>query len=545
MAGLADFLEALLRGEPVAAPAGAPMNAASPIQAQLAQAASDQGTAGPVGSGAYANALQAAFQPSPAPSPAPSNTSLLGVGRPAFRTGTPMATAGTTTNPMAGGNNVVASNNPNAGPAPAASPSYGYSARGTGGGISGVFQSLRDIFDPQARDKNITFGWLQKQGMDAGTASLLTSNKDLLRGYLSARMQGQKPDLQVQSIYDDKGNEQKVLMDMRSGQYRRLGGAKPNKESKPSFGPIGQDEYGNTTYGWRDPNTQKVTPAGGPSVDGSTASGAYDNGTAAMLHGDDYLKTLPPTIADQVKAYASGKMPMPSGYALKSPYFQKMMQMVTQYDPSFDAVNYNARSKTRNDFTSGKSAQSINALNTVIGHLGTLSAAADKLDNSTFPTWNAVKNVYENATGDPRIKNFDTTKKAVVDELTRVWRGSGGSEGDIKTWSDQINASNSPAQLHSVIGQIGDLLESKINALAETYKQGMGTTADPIQFVTPKSQITLDALRSSGSPPLPDDSGPSRVRNPATPGANAPVRAVNPRTGARIELQNGKWVPVQ
>jgi hypothetical protein len=428
-----------------------------------------------------------------------------------------------------------------------ASPSNSYSAddNGNGGGITGFFQGLRDILDPQARDKNITFGWLQKQGMDPGTASLLVGDKTLLRGYLAARIQGVKPDLQVQSIYDDKGNEQKVLMDMRSGQYQRIGGAKSDKESKPSFGPIGQDEYGNTTYGWRDPNSMKVTPAGGPSVDGSPASG-YDNSTVAMLHGDDFLKTIPPTLADQVKAYASGKMPMPSGYALKSPYFQKMMQMVTQYDPTFDAVNYNARAKTRADFTSGKSAQSINALNTVIGHLGTLSAAADKLDNSTFPTWNAVKNVYENATGDPRIKNFDTTKKAVVDELTRVWRGSGGSEGDIKTWSDQINASNSPAQLHSVIGQIGDLLESKINALAETYKQGMGTTADPIQFVTPKAQITLDALRSSsGSTSSPDNSGPTRVRNPATPSANGPVRAVNPRTGQRLELQNGKWVPVQ
>jgi hypothetical protein len=41
------------------------------------------------------------------------------------------------------------------------------------------------------------------------------------------------------------------------------------------------------------------------------------------------------------------------------------------------------------------------------------------------------------------------------------------------------------------------------------------------------------------------DSDPTRVRNPAMPGANAPVRAINPRTGQRIELQNGKWVPVQ
>jgi hypothetical protein len=180
-------------------------------------------------------------------------------------------------------------------------------------------------------------------------------------------------------------------------------------------------------------------------------------------------------------------------------------------------VNYNARAKTRADFTSGKSAQSINALNTVIGHLQSLQEAGDALDNSNWPLVNSVRNFGRNEMGDPRIKDFDTTKKAVVDELTRVWRGSGGSEGDIKTWSDQINSANSPDQLHSVVGKIGDLLESKINALAETYKQGMGTTADPIQFVTPQSQAALDKMRGTVAPQN-SQSGTPKVRkyNPAT-----------------------------
>lgn len=264
-------------------------------------------------------------------------------------------------------------------------------------------------------------------------------------------------------------------------------------DTKPQFGVVGQDEMGRNIYGFIRPNQEKVTPA---NVAGSsTAPGAPGTVSANPdLHGEDFLKTLSPTLAAQVKAYAEGRQPLPGGFALKTPYFQTLMRYITQYDPSFDAVNYNARSKTRNDFTSGKSAQSINALNTVIGHLQTLSDAADALNNSNYPTLNSIENMFLNATGDPRIKQFDTTKKAVVDELTRVWRGTGGSEGDIKTWSDQINAANSPAQLHTVIGQLGELLQSKINSLAETYKQGMGTTAKPIEFVTPKSTTTLRTL---------------------------------------------------
>lgn len=232
-------------------------------------------------------------------------------------------------------------------------------------------------------------------------------------------------------------------------------------------------------------------------------AGTALSGATGQVQGDDYLKTLPPQIATQVKALAEGRMQFPGGFALKSPYWQQMVSAVSQYDPNFDAVNYNARATTRKDFTSGKSSQSINALNTVIGHMKVLSDAADQLNNSSVPMWNTVANYSEKAMGDPRMQQFDATKKAVVDELTRVYRGSGGSEGDIKTWSDQINSSGSPAQLHGVIAQIGDLLESKVNALGEQYNQGMGTTAKPIRLTTPTAQSALETLRKragSGQP---------------------------------------------
>jgi hypothetical protein len=70
------------------------------------------------------------------------------------------------------------------------------------------------------------------------------------------------------------------------------------------------------------------------------------------------------------------------------------------------------------------------------------------------------------------------------------------------------------------------------------------TRANPLfpQAQDNQERQYLDQQYRSGST---GDSGPSRVRNPATPGANAPVRAVNPKTGQRLELRNGKWVPVQ
>lgn len=207
---------------------------------------------------------------------------------------------------------------------------------------------------------------------------------------------------------------------------------------------------------------------------------------------DAFLQTLAPPIAAQVKALAEGRQQFPSGNALRTPYWQNMIQAVAKYDPSFDIVNYNARAKTRADFTSGKSAQQVNAINTVIGHLANLSDAADALQNGDLQTWNSLKNRFKTLTGSQDVTNFNVVRKAVADELTRVWRQAGGSEKDIQENLDNLGSANSPQQLHGAIATFGDLLESKLGSLNEQYRQGMGT--DKIDMVTPAARATLTKL---------------------------------------------------
>jgi hypothetical protein len=227
---------------------------------------------------------------------------------------------------------------------------------------------------------------------------------------------------------------------------------------------------------------------------GMTMGGATVPDVPAGQKNEDFLKTLQPAIASQVKALAEGRMQFPSGFALRSPYWQGLLQAVAKYDPTFDAINYNARAKTRSDFTSGKSAQQVNAINTVIGHLDSLSQATDALKNGNVRLFNQIGNVIARATGNPNITNFNTVKKAVSDEVTRVWRQSGGAEADIKAAQDNLDAANSPAQLHQAIATYGELLESKLGALQNQYQQGMGI--NDVQMVTPASRATLNRLET-------------------------------------------------
>lgn len=230
-------------------------------------------------------------------------------------------------------------------------------------------------------------------------------------------------------------------------------------------------------------------PVGGtpPNAGGATTA---PGGTNAAV-----LQQLPPQIASQVKALAEGRMQFPGGFALKSPYWKNMISAVSTYDPSFDAVNYNARAKARSDFTSGKEASSVNALNTVAEHLGKLQDAYQNLDNTSVPAWNYLANATGKQLGSSARTNFDTVVGPVAEEMTKAYRGSGGNEADISRVMQNLNSSMSPKQANDAFQELGGLLKGKIDSLQDQYKRGMGTSAQDKSFYTPQ---TMTAFKKMG-----------------------------------------------
>lgn len=265
------------------------------------------------------------------------------------------------------------------------------------------------------------------------------------------------------------------------------------------------------------------------------------------LAGDGLLKALPAGIAAQVQGYAEGRL-QPSPMMMRTKEGQQLMQLVSQYDPSFDAVNYAARAATRKDFTAGKAAQNITALNTAVGHISTLQDAANALDNTDYPTINSIVNTVKNLTGSDKVKNFDTAKDAVADELTRVFRGSGGSVSDIESWKKKLDAANSPEQFKGVLNQMTELLNSRLDALGQQYNQGMGTTKQGIELLSPKAQAAYQKI--TGSPAAETGvTGNLAADNAAQPQQPSKIAegttATNPQTGAKIVFKGGKWQPVK
>lgn len=261
---------------------------------------------------------------------------------------------------------------------------------------------------------------------------------------------------------------------------------------------------GETLY---DINTNKPVMSSDPFVNMNGQGGASGDAAGQSVSGDDYLKTLPSSIAPTVKGLAEGKIPFPGGYALKTPYWQQMMSAVTKYDPSFDAVNYNARTKTRNSFTSGTDANNITALNTAMAHAGALNEAYDKLNSGTtgntdYPTWNAIKNFALNEGGNKDIQTntaaVATKGHALSEELAKVFRSTGMAESDIRAWEQKLNTNATPSQSKEVLNSAMDLINGRLSALSEKYNQGMGTTKQPLELLSPDAQKIYGRLRGGG-----------------------------------------------
>lgn len=225
------------------------------------------------------------------------------------------------------------------------------------------------------------------------------------------------------------------------------------------------------------------------------ATQAMNDAANSGLTGNDFLKTLPNAQQKMVQALAEGRMDFPNGNAMKSQYWQNMLSAVGQYDPAFDTVNSHARAAVRKDFTAGQSAKNIKSLNTAIGHMGELDEAIDGLGNYSFPLNNAIAHGIAKATGtDKRLAKFEAAKVAVANELTQVFRGAGGAEADVQGWLKQLKAASNPATLHETVRTMVDLLNSRVDAIGDSYNKGMGTTADPLTLLNPKAAATLGRL---------------------------------------------------
>jgi hypothetical protein len=200
------------------------------------------------------------------------------------------------------------------------------------------------------------------------------------------------------------------------------------------------------------------------------------------------------------KLVSEYKLPMPSRSVLRGQQYIQFVERVAAMNPAYDDTQYASRSAVRKSFTSGADAKNVNSLNTVIGHMASLSDSIDKLDNGSVKLVNKAKNFGLNQTGDPRIPEFRAALQAVAGELATVFKNTGGTDQEINNILSSVDEDGSPEQLKGAIRKFTELLSSRIDALDSKYMSGVGQPRD-FNILSAKSLKTLQTL----VPDLADD----------------------------------------
>lgn len=329
-----------------------------------------------------------------------------------------------------------------------------------------------------------------------------------------------------------------------------------NFDTKPKFGVIGQNQMGIPQYGFIRENQGTVTPVspnGGQTVGGGTQ-------IDPSLTGDDFLKaissdpSLGPGKAQMVKAIAEGRQPYPSGFLLKTPFGQWLTTAVGQYEPGLDATLIGQRA-TFNKQMGSATPTSVGGQKTLMGtSLGHLAEVADRaldLNNSNGMGVAPLAHAYNattNAIGTDAAAKANALNETVdrfSGEVGKLYSGSsGGGVSERESTRSRFGAAQSPQELAAGLEASRDLIKSKLAALENQQDQIFGqNNKNRVDFLGQNGRAALAKIDTAiaklrGQAP-PDATGASASAAPPS------QTAINPKTGQRVMLKAGQWVPMQ
>lgn len=238
-------------------------------------------------------------------------------------------------------------------------------------------------------------------------------------------------------------------------------------------------------------------------------------------HGADYLPQIPQGLRPIVQGVASGNLAPPTGAALRSPYWQQVIQHVVNYDPSFAQQDYGTRAKMRGSLAGGTFGNTVNSINTALQHGSEVAADAQALGNfgGMATPLNVLRNAGRGLFGSDLPTNFKTDVGHYGDEMTKVFANGAGSAGERMAAANAVPLNGSPAQQAGALQHNTILLKGKLDAMNDEYQRAMGKTNSVFDLLSPEARKTYQTLLANGGVP----GGPTVASGPPqVSGGNSP-----------------------
>jgi hypothetical protein len=215
---------------------------------------------------------------------------------------------------------------------------------------------------------------------------------------------------------------------------------------------------------------------------GTTASGTINPSTGAD---EGYLQSLPAQQQNLIRGIGEGRIEL-NPRMMASKDGKVLMTQLTQAYPNFDQSKAQSYFKTRQDFTSGKTSQAINAYNTAIAHLGTM-----------FDHVSASNSLAINTPGATVHRQLSLDKQLVSSELAKAVGGGAMTDSE----KDSILGSIGGLTVGSYQDRIQEAV-SLLNGKLESYQQQWNNGAPPgavsqVRILSPQSEATISRIKGN------------------------------------------------
>ena len=258
-----------------------------------------------------------------------------------------------------------------------------------------------------------------------------------------------------------------------------------------------------------------------------------------------FLAGLNPSDAATVRAIGEARMAPPNRFTKEG---RRLMDLVNEAYPQYDSTQYPVYRRTREAFATGQEGRGLNFIGTARNHLARMEGNIDALHNVSVPFVGSLMNAARNrltAGTNVALARFMDDQKAVTSEIARAYNGAAITQAERDHMMSLISTSDSPEVIRANIGEFRDLLAGKLESYRSQWDSAMPSgqrnpLIDRLLGNIPVAQPTPQpaAAPAQAAPPA------AQPQQPTATYREGQV-LVNPTTGARVQLRNNQWVPVQ